>query len=200
MSKDSTLIQEIKENLKKNLKKKRYDHTFGVLDVAVHLAEKYSVDKEKVVLAALLHDYCKNMSREEWYYYIALYDIPMDGESWKYEELIHGNIARYIAQYQYHITDEDILNAIAYHTTGRKNMSTLEKVIALADYIEVNRDFPGVQQLRHLAEHDLEKALIKAMDGTIKYLIDQGVVIHKDTIEGRNFLIGQINLRSEVKK
>jgi len=87
------------------------------------------------------------------------------------------------------IKDKGIFNAIAYHTTGRKNMTLLEKIIYLADYVEPLRKYPGVEELRELAFKDMDIALIKSFDITIKYVIDKGQMLHLNTIEGRNYLI-----------
>lgn len=193
MKTDSILERSIKEDLKKKLSEKRYRHTIGVVEAAIFLAEKYGVDEYSARLASLLHDYCKNMDRKEYRYYIDLYDIVFDDIAIESTELMHGKLARYIAKEEYGITDEDILNAIEYHTTGRKGMSILEKIVALADYIEEGRDFPGVEEIRDTANRvGLDEALLQALNGTLRHLIQQNHKIHPDTIEARNDLIGQI--------
>ncbi|CDI50238.1 metal dependent phosphohydrolase [Clostridium tetani 12124569] len=87
------------------------------------------------------------------------------------------------------IKDQDILNAIRYHTTGRENMTMLEKIIYLSDYIEPGRKYPGVEKVRELAFQDIDKALINSFNITIKYVIEKDQVLHLDTIKGRNFLL-----------
>ncbi|MPN04623.1 hypothetical protein SDC9_151868 [bioreactor metagenome] len=87
------------------------------------------------------------------------------------------------------VKDKEIFNAIAYHTTGRRNMTMLEKMIYLADYIEPLRKYPGVSEIRELTYNDINKAVLRSFDNTIKYVIDRGQMIHPNTIEGRNYLI-----------
>lgn len=198
MKTDSTLIEQIKIDLQMVLKKKRYQHTLGVVKSALHLAQCYGADKDQAELAALLHDYCKNMSVEQYQEYIQRYHISFDEIAKDNPELMHGRIARYIAFDQYGIREADVLNAIEFHTTGRKQMSLLEMIVALADYIEEGRDFPGVEEIRKLAQEDIRKALLKGIDGTLKQLIDSGSMIHRDTIEARNDLIRQIKIQAEV--
>ncbi|MCH4200703.1 bis(5'-nucleosyl)-tetraphosphatase (symmetrical) YqeK, partial [Clostridium tyrobutyricum] len=89
------------------------------------------------------------------------------------------------------INDTDILSAVAYHTTGRPNMTILEKIIYLADYIEPMRDFPGVDDIRQEAEKSLDKALLHSFNSTIRHVLNKGQLLHLNTIKGRNYLISQ---------
>lgn len=198
MKTDSTLEQRIKQELRQHLNERRYRHTMGVVSSAEHLARKYGADENAARLAALMHDYCKNMSKEQYDEYIKRYRIDFDEIARGNRELMHGRVARYIAEREYAIDDPDILCAIEYHTTGRKGMSLLEKVIALADYIEEGRDFPGVEEIRILAATSLEEALIFALNGTIRYLMEKNLLIHPDTFEARNDLIREIKAQTEV--
>ena len=100
------------------------------------------------------------------------------------------------------VYDSEILDAITYHTTGRRKMSTLEKIIYISDYIEPLRDFPGVQELRVITNESLDKGMLKALDNTITYVISKGQLLQKDTIDARNFLLMKIAGESkwEMKK
>lgn len=183
---------EIRKKLGEILSPKRYQHTLGVVKAAKELAGRYGADIESAEIAALFHDYCKNMNLQEYEDYISRYGIVFDEISYGNRELMHGRIARYIAEKEYGVYDEDILNAVEYHTTGRKQMSLLEKVIALADYIEEGRGFPGAEEIRRIAKEDIDRALLFAMEGTLRHLIEKNQLIHIDTIEARNSLIRQI--------
>lgn len=198
MRTDFTLEQRIEQGLRRYLNERRYLHTMGVVDSAVHLARKYGADEDAARLAALMHDYCKNMSKEQYDEYIKRYRIDFDEIARGNRELMHGRVARYIAEKEYEIHDPEILSAIEYHTTGRKGMSLLEKIIAVADYIEEGRDFPGVEEIRILAAKNLEEALIFAINGTIRHLMEKNLLIHLDTIEARNDLIREIKAQTEV--
>ncbi len=100
--------------------------------------------------------------------------------------LLHGYAAVTIAKERYQISDTDLLAAVAHHTTGAEQMSTLEKIIFLADYIEVNRDFDGVEDLRKAAKKNLDEAVLLGYDSTIRHLLDQGKPIFVGTVVNRN--------------
>ena len=103
--------------------------------------------------------------------------------------LLHGPVGSILCETKYGIDDKDIKSAIFYHTTGRTNMTLLEKIIFLADYIEPSRDFPGVDTIRKLAEKDLNQAVLSAYNSTIKHLIDQDAYIYDLTFLGRNDMV-----------
>ena len=153
----------IKEHLKGTLSPHRYQHVLGVAQAARQLAEKYGCDADQAEVAGLLHDAAKQM------------DLPaMQKLAWRsfgstlpdtivsIGSLLHGYAAVTIAREQYGIDDADLLASLAHHTTGAEHMSLLEKIIFMADYIEVNRDFDGVDKLRRLAAEDLDKAVLAA--------------------------------------
>ena len=100
--------------------------------------------------------------------------------------LLHGYAGVTVARERYGITDPALLGAVAHHTTGAEQMSTLEKIIFLADYIEVNRDFDGVDDLRQAARRDLDEAVLLGYDSTIRHLLDQGKPIFVGTVVNRN--------------
>ena len=104
-------------------------------------------------------------------------------------ELLHGKIAAHIAKKKFNVNNEDILNAIEYHTTGRKGMSKLEKIIYLADFIESGRNYAGVEELRTVAEQNLNKAVLLALDNTIKYVVSTRKLLHINTVEARNIIL-----------
>ncbi len=182
-------MEYIKAQVRKVLSEKRYNHTLGVLETSILLAKTHGVSEERASLAAILHDYAKPLSYEDALKIVDDFGIILDEETLKSSEIIHGPIAAYFAKEKFNIEDEDVLNAIYYHTTGRENMSTLEKIIYLSDYIEPNRNFPGIGIIRELALQDLDKAVFLGMNNTIKYLIDRNIPIHTNTIKGRNYLL-----------
>lgn len=183
------LIERIHSELKQNMSSRRYRHTMGVVDAAVYLAKKYSVDIQAAYIAALLHDYAKDFSEKQTQTYINRNDLIIDETMSNVYQLLHGKVAAHIAREQFNIKDRDILNAIEYHTTGRKKMSKLEKIIYLADFIEPGRNYAGVEELRIVAKQDLDKAVLLALDNTIKYVISMGELLHTNTVEARNTLL-----------
>lgn len=181
--------REMDEYIKKNLKKDRYEHSLGVRDTAVKLAAKYSIDIEEARIAGLIHDCAKNMKSEEIIKLVKEYKYEADEMYMHFPPLMHGLAGAIIAKHIMGITDEEILNAITFHTTGRENMSTLEKIIYIADYIEPLRNFEGVEKLRKAAYENLNKALLLSFEASIKYVIDKGEILHMDTIKARNYII-----------
>ncbi|NMM64553.1 HD domain-containing protein [Clostridium sp. P21] len=187
--------QEIKNYLKDNLKIKRYEHSLSVRDTAVELAELYNENVEKARMAGLVHDCAKNMSNEKILDIAKNHNLEINEVCKESPQLLHGAVGAVIAREKMGIEDKDILNAVAYHTTGRKNMTKLEKIIYIADYVEPLRDFPGVDLLRKAAYKDLDNALLMSFNNTIKFILERGQLIHLDTIEGRNFVISQLKSR-----
>lgn len=186
------IIAEVMDNIKSHMSERRYIHTLGVVDAAVYLAEKYGENIQDATLAALLHDYAKDYSEAELKKYISENGISVDDILLEAYQLLHGKIAAHIAKNQYNITNQNILNAIENHTTGCKNMSTLEKIIYLADFIEVGRSYPGVDDLRLVAEEDLDKAVLKALNNTIIYVLSIEKLLHPNTIYARNEILVKV--------
>lgn len=184
---------EIKTILKRNLKDSRYNHTIGVEKSAIKLAEIYEESIDKVIISSLFHDFAKYMTDEELHYYVKEYNIELDEIEKLDYSIIHGKVAKFIAKYEYNIDDVDVLNSIEYHTTGRKNMTKLEKIIYLADYIEENRNYDGVDNLRRLAyEVGLNEALLESFNNSINFLLKKSVLIHKNTVEARNQILKEL--------
>lgn len=166
----------------------RYEHTIRVADTAEKLAVKYGEDVEKTVLAAIFHDYAKLLPINELKKIIA--DYKLDSRLLDYHpELWHGPAGAVLVREEIGIDDEDIFNAIRYHTTGRAGMTLLEKIIYIADYIEPGRQFEGLDEVRMLAETDLDEALKKSLGNTIKFLIDKSVPVFPDTFEAYNDMV-----------
>lgn len=179
----------IMEYLQNNLNKQRYEHSLRVRDTAVALAEHCKADTSKARLAGLAHDCAKNMKDEEIINIIEKYGYNIQGIYKRTPNLMHGLAGAVVARKIMGIEDEEVLNAISYHTTGRSNMSILEKIIYISDYIEPMRNFPGVDELRRLAFCNLDEALLLSFDNTIKYVIDRGQLLHLNTIEARNYIL-----------
>lgn len=181
--------EKITDYIKKNLKKSRFEHSIRVKDTAQKLAKQYGADIEKTTIAALVHDCAKYLSYEKLIKYSKKYGYLIDEIALANPSLLHSAAAAYIAKTEMDIKDQDILNAITYHTTGRKNMSLLEKIIYIADYIEPGRDFPLVDMLREKTFNNLDEGLLFGLDNTINYVIKRGELLHRDTVDARNELI-----------
>jgi len=191
---------QIAEELKGWIDKKRMRHSIGVSRAAARLAVFYGVDAEKAELAGLLHDCAKCLSHEEMLRLCEEFGISLDPLSMGDRALLHGPLGSAIARKYFGIEDKIILDAIYCHTTGKKGMNLFEKVLCLADYIEPGRRFPGVEEIRSLAYSDLNRALLKGFELTIRHVLDTGNKLHIGTVEARNELIEEISETRKGKK
>ena len=182
-------LEEIRDYLKNNLKPARYGHTLGVVNTAIKLAEIYGEDKNKAEIAALCHDVAKNMSNEELKKVIDNENIALSIDEENTQELWHSIIGPVIAKKVFGIEDEEVLSAMRWHTTGKENMTNLEKIIYLADLIEPSRKFDGVDEIREIAYKDLDLAMLKALTHTTIYLLTKGFAVDINSVKARNYLV-----------
>ncbi len=180
---------EIKDKLQTELNTKRYRHSLNVCDEAVKMARLYGVDEEKARTAAILHDCAKCLKTEEQISLCEKYGIRLSEITYRCPAVIHAPLGAAVARNEYGIDDEEILNAIALHTTGGENMTKLDKIIYIADMIEPLREFRGVDDLRKEAMKDLDSAMFMALQSTLKFNLKKGTVIHPDTIAAWNSLL-----------
>lgn len=174
-------MKKIKKYLKKHLTKERYHHTVGVAYTAMSMAMKYNPQPDnnefmiKAEIAGLLHDCAKCMDNDKKIRICNKNQISYSKIEAENPYLLHGKVGAYIARKEFDILDEDILNAITWHTTGRPAMSLLEKIIFVADYIEPSRrPIPELNLIRQLAFTDINQAVIKILENTLKYLNEKG--------------------------
>ena len=172
------------------LKHKRIPHVLGTEQEAIRLALRYGADVEKARRAALLHDCTKKLDMPAQLALCDQYGIQLDEmEQWALK-LLHSKTGAAIARDVFGVDDE-IYSAIWYHTTGHANMTLLEKIIYLADYIEPSRDFPGVDRLRETVYQDLDAGLLLALEMTVEEMTAMGNPVHHATLEARDALKGQ---------
>jgi len=179
-------IYEMKSKLKESLSEERYKHSLNVMEEAVKLAERYGADTEKAKTAGLLHDCAKDLAKGKEEEFIKKYGIETDDIQRRSHALIHSILGMYIARDEYGVSDEEILSAICWHTTGKAGMTLLEKIIFVADYIEPGRNFEIAKKARIVAYEDLDKCVLLCADSTILYLMERGKLIHPYTLETRN--------------
>lgn len=177
------------EKLRQLLTAKRFKHSLAVRNEAVRLAQYYNCNVQKAAIAGLLHDCAKDLRKRQMLQLCNEFGIVLDDICKKEKQLIHGPLGASIAKEQFEIQDEDILEAIYFHTTAKEGMTILTKIIYLADYIEPGRHFYGVESIRAIAYHNLNKAVLAAIDSTIKHVIAKGRLIHPRTIEARNHIL-----------
>ncbi len=175
----------IEDDILIHLGEKRRVHTLGVISTATELAQIHNVDITKVRTAALFHDICKGLSSIELNRLVKKYDLPQ-----KYSDninLAHSKIAAILMKEKYNIEDEQILNAVRFHTTGRARMSDVEKVIFIADAIEPGRRYSSVENIRRKAKVDLNEACFVVLDETVQLIKNRGEYLDEDTLIAREY-------------
>jgi predicted HD superfamily hydrolase involved in NAD metabolism len=187
------MIDDIRIKLRNMLDEKRYKHSLGVQETAVKLAEKYIVDVNKASLAGLVHDCAKGFTNDKLLILAEEYSINVKDIYRIQPELLHGAVGAFYAKGEFLIYDEEVLHSIRYHTTGCENMSMLDKIIYIADYIEPGRRFPGVEDLRKETYNDIDKGVLIALDLTIKYVLEKKQLLDVLTIDARNYMLKTIN-------
>lgn len=182
--------EELMQKVQMRMSERRFLHVLGVEETAVALAAKYGASEEKASIAALTHDYAKERPDEE--FELIIQRDGYDPELLAYGNAIwHGLVGASMVERELGIEDEEILQAIRLHTTGAAEMSLLDKIIYVADYIEPGRDFPGVKEARELALLDLDKAVAYETKHTLMHLIEKEQKIYPKTIETYNYWISK---------
>ena len=184
-------VDEMRRELQKRLKKSRFVHSIGVADTAVKLAKKFAVDSEKAYIAGLLHDCARQYENSELPEQAIKHNIKIGEIEKSVPLLLHAYIGAKMISEVYEVDDAEISQAIYRHTVGAKNMSDLDKIIYFADMIEPNRNYPGVDNLRSLAEtsNDLNEIILTALNESIIFVTQKNSLLHPDTIDARNFLL-----------
>lgn len=185
-------MDSISKYIESNISGKRYVHSVNVAETASRLAKIYGCDARKAFIAGLVHDCARELDRPRLLACLEEEGIVADEVTLGIRELLHGPAAVNICRRVFGIEDEEVLSAVRYHTTGRENMTLLEKIIYLSDFIEPSRSFEGVEQLRKLAVKDLDKALLLAFNSSIEYLISKNGIIHTDTVLSRNYILNEV--------
>ncbi len=175
-------IDKVAKKVAKRLPEKRFAHVERVVEMAGQLADRHGVSRQRAELAAYLHDVAKFMDKEEMKALILEHGED-EGVLHYHHELWHAPAGAVIARETFGIEDEGILNAIRYHTTGRAEMTSLEKIVYIADLVEKGRVFPGVETLRQLAETaPLDDAMASSIRHTIAFLIEKRAAVYPDSL------------------
>ncbi len=182
--------------VEQKLSPKRFQHSLKVAETAKELADKYGADEEKAYFCGLVHDVIKDAAKEEQLCIIEKSGIILSSSEKANPKLWHAIAGAAYLRDELKITDEDLFNAVCYHTTGRAGMSLLEKVVYVADFISADRTYSGVGEMRRLAGISLESAMLFALEFCIKNLVETGQVIHTGSVDCYNELI--INRKKET--
>ena len=169
------------------IRAKRIAHVKGTEEEAVRLARRWGADEEHARRAAILHDCTKYLELDEQLQLCAKYGIVLDELEQQAVKLLHSKTGACVARHVYGVSD-DIYEAIFWHTTGKADMTLLEKLLYIADYMEPTRDFPGVERLRALAYEDLDAAVLLGCEMSIQEMAERGLPVHPNTVKARDWL------------
>lgn len=193
-------LQKIRNDLASKLKKERFEHTIGVMYTAASLAMCYGENIEDALTAGLLHDCGKYCPAKDQIKLCRKYGITLTSSELEMPALIHAKLGSYLAEHEYGIQDRRILDAVTYHTTGRPEMTMLEKIIFIADYIEPNRKMiPGLEEIRNIVFQDIDRAVCLSAKNTVRYLNDGGKAVDPATVSTYEYYQSNHNLK-EVQK
>ena len=182
--------------LREKLGPARLRHSFAVADSARELAQRYGGDAEKACFAGLLHDVMKDTPKDEMLRFLREAGVALTPTELHNPKLWHAMAGEAFLRTRLHVDDADVLNAVRYHTTGRGEMSLLEKIVYIADYISADRTYDGVDDMRAFAAESLERAMLFGLSFTIADLAQKEQVIHPDSVECYNAIC--IQNRKEV--
>lgn len=178
----------IKEKLQNSLDSTRYEHTLGVMYTAGSLAMAYGQDIRQAMLAGLLHDCAKCISLEEMVQWCDKYNFQISERERNSKNLLHAKAGAVMAEHEYHINDREILQAITWHCTGKPDMSTLDKIVYIADFIEPGRkEAKNLEVIRKLAFKDLDACMAQITYDILNYLKSKGYEIDPTTEETYHF-------------
>lgn len=182
-------IAEYKKIIKSMMSENRYNHCVNVSKEAVKLAKRYGGDEEKAAVAGILHDITKEMPKEEQLQIMHDSGIILDDIQKNAPKLWHGISGSVYIKKHFGIEDEDILNAICYHTTGRAGMSLLEKIIFVSDFTSEERTYKGVATMRKKSRKSLEDAMLYGFKFTFSDLSSRELAIHPDELACYNEIV-----------
>lgn len=180
-------LERLRQSVRERLSPKRYRHSVAVQKRAAHLAQLYGADWYRAAVAGLLHDICHDLDRDAQLNYMRAHDILCDTATMENPPIWHAITGACFAREALGIRDEEILSAIRYHTTGRAEMTQLEKVVYVADLTSEDRTFPDIAYVRALSERSLEQALFYSLRHTMKKLIRNGKPLVRDAWEAYNY-------------
>ena len=178
----------MQKKLVKYLDEDRFAHTLGVMYTCASLAMVHGYDLEDAQVAGLLHDCAKCIPNKKKLKLCSQHNISVTAFEEEHPFLLHAKLGAYIARKKYDITDEEILSSITYHTTGRREMSLLEKIVYIADYIEPMRNkAPNLDKIRKLAFQNLDECLYEILKDTLEYLDENPQNVDNTTKEAFSY-------------
>ena len=182
--------EEMRELLAKSLKPSRYQHSVGVAETAVFLAERFGIDREQAQVAGLLHDCAREFPNEDLIQEAEKRQIAVEPVEKQMPLLLHAYVGARLVVEKYGVNDKAVEQAIWRHTVGGAQMTKLDKIIWFADMIEPQRDYPGVEKLRELSKTaSLDEMMLAGLTQSIAFVLQKGGLIHPDTVIARNEIL-----------
>ncbi len=179
--------------IKNRLSQNRYEHSMGVARVAEKMAARFGVDPRKAFITGVFHDYAKNLGSAKLLEIAGTAGLITDRTEEETPDLLHAPVGAYLLETGLEVDDAEMLEAVRAHTIGSTHMSTLDKIIYLADMIEPGRsEYPHLERLRQLSEYDLDGAMLLGVESTIIYCLERGRLLHPRTVEVRNEFLRKI--------
>lgn len=182
-------IEEYKKTIRERLSDYRYYHSLCVAEAARQLAVRYNADADKAEAAGLLHDAMKESSREEQLEYIRLSGMEMTPFEQRYDKFLHQISGAAFARVRFSITDDELLGAIRWHTTGRADMTLMEEIVYLADFISADRDYKDVDVMREKTLSSKEEGLLYCTQYSIRSVVKKERVLNTDTVDAYNYIL-----------
>ena len=187
-------LMKIAAKLKKYLDEDRLWHTLGVMQMSASLAIRYDYPMERAQLAGLLHDCAKCIPAKKKLKICKENKIPVTGFEREHTFLLHAKVGAWVAREKYSVTDPEILSAITWHTTGKEDMTLLEKIVYIADYIEPARNkAPRLPEIRKIAFEDLDRCMYAILHDTLEYLDGDPQDIDQATIRAYDYYKKLVN-------
>ena len=198
-AKTNTLLERAEALARSRLSEKRYEHTLRVADTAEDVALTHDLDADRARLAALLHDAAREMGPEEFLYLADKWHLQVGDPERQSPKLLHGPVAAELAKRELGVVDEEVLEAIRAHTTGRPGMGPLALVLYVADKIEPARDYPSVGRLRRLTGKDLNGAAEESLRRAIAHNEERGKATHPASLQMLDWLEAERTAQSRIE-
>ncbi len=185
-------LEPLEKYLKDNLTPEKYEHSYRVAEYACQLARIHGADEAQVYLASLLHDATKCWGKSRQLSYLQKRHYKLLQEDKQAPQIYHQITGALFAGDKFRVRDRVILSAIKCHTTGRERMNMVDKILFLADSIEPARTYEGVEDMRRVAQTDLDRAVLMNFDRSIIYIVKKGFYLHPQTVAARNWMLKSI--------
>ena len=199
-TKANTLLERAEALARARLSERRYEHTLRVADTAEDLALAHDLDADRAQLAALLHDAAREIGAKDFLNLAQEWHLPVGDAERQSPKLLHGPVAAELAKRELGVDDEEVLEAVRTHTTGRAGMGPLALVLYVADKIEPARDYPSVGRLRTLAREDLLRAAEESLRRAIAHNEERGKATHPASLEMLDWLEADRTAQSRIEK